>query len=71
MGEVVDLSAARAKRQPEPWISKREAAEHIGVVPRTVTTYMKAGLPFSKAFERGPARFKRSEVDEWLKGRAA
>jgi len=71
MGEVVDLSAERAKRQPEPWKSKREIAEHLGVTIRTVQRYMVAGMPYHKVFERGPARFKVSEVDSWMREQAA
>jgi excisionase family DNA binding protein len=71
MGELLDLSAERAKRLPEPWKSKREIAEHLGVSIRTVQRWMNEGLPFSKVFERGPAKFRRTEVDQWLKGRAA
>lgn len=72
MGEVVDLQAARARRQPEPWISKREAAEHLGVTPRTIDRWRaEKGLPCQKRYPTSPTRFKRSELDAWYRGDAA
>jgi len=71
MGEVVDLSAERAKRQPEPWLSKREIAEHLGVSIRTVQRYMAAGMPFHRAYPTSPVRMKVSEVDSWMREQAA
>ena len=71
MGEVVDLAAARAKRQPEPWISKREAAEHFSVTQRTIDRWRRLGLPAHKPYGTGLVYFRRSELDAWMAGQAA
>ena len=71
MGDLIDLGAARARRS-EPWVSKREIADHLGVHPKTVERYMREdGLPFEKRYPTSWPRFKRSDVDAWLRRRAS
>ena len=71
MGELVDLASARAKRQPESWVSKQEIADHYGVVPRTIDRWREDGMPCSKMYANSPVRFRISECDRWFEGRAA
>lgn len=67
MGEVV-----RFPRRPgsEPWVSKRQVAEHFGFSTRWVELRVREGMP-SRAIG-GRRRFLLSECEEWLlKGRSA
>lgn len=65
-GVVIDMAAARAKREapPEPWLRKDQAATHLGVTPRTVTAWQQLGLPFRHV--GGTNLYKRSELDAWV-----
>ena len=68
---VIDFQAARAARQPEPWVGKRAVAEHFGVTPRTVNRWMSAGMPYARKYPNAPCRFKLSEVERWYREGAA
>ena len=71
MAQVIDLQEARRRREPEPYVSKQEIAAYLRVTTRTVDRWRKDGLPGHKAYANSPVKFRRSEVDSWLKGRAA
>ena len=50
----------------EPWISTKEIAQHLGVTTTTIHKWIKAGnIPCSKVGKLW--KFKKSEVDEWVK----
>lgn len=48
----------------EPWLTKRQLADHFAVSPRSIERRMTAGLPFAR-FGRCP-RFQRSATERWL-----
>ena len=76
--EVIDLEQARRDRAPEPYVSKRELAEHFGCSPRTVERWLTSDryliggrrIPHHRIFG-GPYRFKIGEVESWLRGAAS
>ena len=68
---VIDFQAARAARQPEPWVSKATVARHFGVTPRTVDRWRKAGMPWMRRYPNSPVKFKLSEVERWYREGAA
>ena len=55
----------------EPWVSTREIAEHVGVTEQTIHALILDGMPHVTL--RARKRFRKSEVDAWLrdKGGAA
>ena len=64
MGDVEQMS--RFRREPEPWLNKRGAANHLGMSVRWVESKVAdAGLP---SYLVGGARlFKASELDDWVR----
>jgi len=50
----------------EPWLNKRQLADHLGVSPRSIERRMNDGMPFAR-FGRCP-RFRRSTAERWLFG---
>ena len=56
---------ARPVAAREPWLSKRQAAEHLGVGIRTIGRWQaERGLPFHRAGSM--CRYKASELDRWI-----
>lgn len=52
----------------EPWVTRDEVAEHLGLDPSTVDRLVaEGGLPSVKLGEarKSPRRFRLSEVDHW------
>ncbi len=49
----------------EPFVTKKETAQHIRQTPRTVENWMAKGMPHYKLGGRS-TRFKLSEVDSFL-----
>jgi hypothetical protein len=67
MGELVSFP-----RRPgfEPWLSKRQIAEHFGYSTRWVEMRVREGLP--SELIGGHRKFRASECEEWLlRGRSA
>lgn len=69
---------ALARMVEEPWGSKRELAERLGISTRTVDRWVQQGLPEAKWNEPGAwrqvgsrRRFMASAVMQWLDGQAA
>lgn len=52
----------------EPWLSKRQLAEHLGFSERWVELKVRAGMPHSRF--GGRLRFQVSEVEAWLQREA-
>lgn len=48
----------------EPWLSKRQLAQHLGFSERWVELRVKAGMPHKRF--GGRLRFRASEVEAWL-----
>lgn len=60
MGELVHLHAG-----PERWISKRQAAEHLGRSTRWLELCQRDDdLPYRKV--KGVCMYRRSELDAWI-----
>jgi hypothetical protein len=53
----------------EPWVTKKQLAEHLGYSVRWVELRVKRGMP--RAPFPGPMRFKISQVEAWLASEAA
>ena len=56
-----------------PWLSAKEAAEHVGVSTRTLYEFCRTeGLRHARLTKspNGVMRFKREWLDEWLEARA-
>lgn len=67
MGQVVELAAVRAQRRgQEPPMTKREIAAHFKVTERTITRWMRRGMPYDKPFEGGSVRFNLARCVEWF-----
>lgn len=65
MGNVVSLDARRAQRS-EPWLNKRQAAQHLGCSVRWIEARQAdAGLPFYRV--KGWNMYRASELDEWVR----
>ena len=54
-----------------PYLRKVDIARHCGVSLRTVTRWMRAGMPHYKPFEGGAVLFRASECEEWVSARQA
>lgn len=75
---VIDFATARSRRRPqlEPWVTKREVAEHFSVSIRTVTRWMypppgsgRTPMPFDPGpWEGAHPRFRISEIEAWRRG---
>ena len=68
--KVISIDEARQRRAlgSEPWVSKRDVAEHFNVHVGTIDRWMKKGLPYNKPFEGGTVRFVIADCDEWFRG---
>ena len=56
---------ARPVAAREPWLSKRQAAEHLGVTTRSIERWQRErGLPAHRAGTL--CRYKASELDKWI-----
>jgi predicted DNA-binding transcriptional regulator AlpA len=63
--QVIDLSAARQQRDgTEPWVTKKQIAEHCGYSTRWIELRVQEGLPHKRWGQR--LRFQRSAVEAWL-----
>ena len=51
----------------EPWLDKRELAEHLACSLRSIQTALAEGLPHARIF--GRTKFRVSEVEVWLEQR--
>ncbi len=78
-GQLDQLASAVARRvfellsdpASDPWISSREAAEHLGIHYSTLKERAAAGeLPAFQDAPSGPLWFKRSELDDWRRSDA-
>jgi hypothetical protein len=54
---------------PEPWVTKRQLADHLGVTPRWIELQQHLGLPHLRM--GGINRYRISEVETWLHERYA
>ncbi len=65
--------AARVERserryeKPEPWVTKRQLAEHLHVAIRWIEMQQHHGLPHVR--RGGVLRYRISEVEAWLRGK--
>jgi hypothetical protein len=50
----------------EPWVTKRELAEHLHVAIRWIEGQHHHGLPYAR--RGGVLRYRISEVERWLRG---
>lgn len=48
----------------EAWLTKAQAAAHLGVTTRTINRWQHEGLPHHPV--RGVNRYRRSELDAWV-----
>lgn len=54
-------------RPPEPWVTKRQLADHLSVTPRWIELQHPRGLPHLAT--GGMSRYRISEVETWLRER--
>jgi hypothetical protein len=54
-------------RPPEPWVTKRQLANHLSVTPRLIEIQHPLGLP--RLSTGGMSRYRISEVEAWLRER--
>ena len=52
---------------PEPWVTKRQLADHLSVTPRWIELQQPLGLP--RWSTGGMSRYRISEVETWLRKR--
>lgn len=52
---------------PEPWVTKRQLADHLSVTPRWIELQQPLGLP--RWSTGGMSRYRISEVETWLRER--
>ena len=65
-----DMGAIIMSQEPERWYSLKEIMEHLGVSRETILAWIaKRGMPASKVGRLW--KFKKSEVDEWIKSGGA
>jgi hypothetical protein len=55
------------RRPPEPWVTKRQLADHLSVTPRWIELQHPLGLPHLST--GGMSRYRISEVEDWLRER--
>ena len=53
-----------AYRPPEPWVTKQQLADHLGVTRRWIESQQPLGLPHLHT--DGMNRYRISEVEVWL-----
>jgi hypothetical protein len=65
----MSASVVRLPLRPgaEPWLTKRQLAEHLGYSTRWIELQVKAGMPCQRW--GGRLRFQVSTVEAWLKER--
>jgi hypothetical protein len=51
----------------EPWVTKRQLADHLSVTPRWIELQQPLGLP--RLSTGGLSRYRISEVEAWLRER--
>jgi hypothetical protein len=51
----------------EPWLDKRQLAEHLACSVRSIQTALSEGMPHATIF--GRVKFRVSEVEPWLEER--
>jgi excisionase family DNA binding protein len=67
---VFDFALERQRRSgTEPWLSKRQIAEHVGFSVRWIELRVAEGMPHRRMGNR--LRFQRSTVEDWLEERAS
>ena len=54
---------------PEPWVTKQQLADHLGVTRRWVESQQQLGLPYLRLGSIN--RYSITEVEEWLRERYA
>jgi hypothetical protein len=54
-------------RPPEPWVTKRQLADHLSLTPRWIELQQPLGLP--RWSTGGMSRYRISEVEAWLRER--
>lgn len=59
MGELIQFPV-----KFEPWLDKRQLADHLGMSVSWVEKQMQKGMPFERMGNR--PRFKVSVVEQWL-----
>ncbi len=52
---------------PEPWVTKRQLADHLSVTPRWIELQQPLALP--RWSTGGMSRYRISEVEAWLRER--
>jgi hypothetical protein len=55
----------------EPWVNKRQVAQHYGRTTRWVELRMREGMPHRKDSPTAWPMFRLSAVDAWLTERAS
>lgn len=58
------------RRESEPWVSSKVIAEHFGVSVKTVDRWRAKGAPH-EPWGRKLMRYRVSDVESWLRSRAA
>lgn len=68
MGELMQLATARERRgRRERLLTKADIAAHFTVSERTVSRWMRAGLPYEQVYENGAVRFSLQECSAWCR----
>jgi predicted DNA-binding transcriptional regulator AlpA len=68
--EVVQFPRRVPPPSPEPWLTKRQIADHLSVSASWIERRMRHGLPHHRdPVKRWVVRFRASEVDAWMEGR--
>jgi hypothetical protein len=58
------FAGAYTGQPAEPWLTKRELAEHLKCSVRSIETALAEGMPHAVIF--GRVKFRASEVEPWL-----
>jgi phage terminase Nu1 subunit (DNA packaging protein) len=61
----------RISPRSEPWMDKKQLAQHLGFSVRWVELRVREGMPCERWGKGRRLRFRSSEVEDWLRGRAA
>jgi hypothetical protein len=59
------MSSQVDHHSPEPWVTKRQLADHLSVTPRWIELQQPLGLP--RLSTGGMSRYRISEVEAWLR----
>ncbi len=63
---MVDEPAPARPDGGDRWLSTREAADYLGLHPKTLSNYASAGeVPSVQRSPRGRRYFRRSDLDRW------